>query len=85
MFRSNTLGDLYEMLSDLDIGDWIGIKGSPIRTRTGEATVLAESFTVVCKSLRSLPEKWHGLTNVETRYRQRYVDLIANSNVKEIF
>ena len=82
MFRSNALGDLYEMLNDLDIGDWIGIKGSPIRTRTGEATVLAESFTVVCKCLRSLPEKWHGLTNVESRYRQRYLDLISNDESK---
>lgn len=82
MFRSNTLGDLYDMIRDLDIGDWIGINGSPTRTRTGEATVLANSFTVICKSLRSLPEKWHGLTNVESRYRQRYLDLIANENSK---
>jgi len=82
MFRSNALGSLYDMLRDLDIGDWIGIEGSPIRTRTGEATVLANSFTVVCKSLRSLPEKWHGLTNVESRYRQRYLDLISNEDSK---
>ena len=84
MFRSNALGSLYDMLRDLDIGDWIGIEGSPIRTRTGEATVLANSFTVVCKSLRSLPEKWHGLTDIETRFRQRYLDLISNDKAREL-
>ena len=70
MFRSNALGDEYQTLNDLDIGDWIGISGSMIRTRTGEVTVQADSLTVLCKTLRPLPEKWHGLTDTEIRYRQ---------------
>ncbi|MBT6432376.1 MAG: lysine--tRNA ligase, partial [Deltaproteobacteria bacterium] len=62
----------------LDIGDIIGVSGSPMKTRTGELTVQVKSFRLLTKSLRPLPEKWHGLTDVETRYRQRYLDLIAN-------
>ena len=73
MFRSNTLGDDYATLGDIDIGDWIGVTGQMIRTRTGEVTVQASDFTVLCKSLRPLPEKWHGLTDIEIRYRQRYL------------
>ena len=69
----------------MDIGDFIGIKGSLFRTRTDELTILAEDLTLLSKSLRPLPEKWHGLTDVETRYRQRYVDLIVNDDVKDLF
>ena len=69
MFRSNALGDEYQTLDYLDIGDWIGVSGPMIRTRTGEVTVQASSLTVLCKSLRPLPEKWHGLTDTEVRYR----------------
>ena len=69
----------------MDIGDFIGIKGPFFRTRTGELTILAEDLTLLTKSLRPLPEKWHGLTDVETRYRQRYVDLIVNPKVKDVF
>jgi lysyl-tRNA synthetase class 2 len=69
----------------MDIGDFIGIKGTFFRTRTGELTILAKDLTLVTKSLRPLPEKWHGLTDVETRYRQRYVDLIVNRQVKDVF
>jgi lysyl-tRNA synthetase class 2 len=68
-----------------DIGDFIGIKGSPFKTRTGELTILANEIKLLSKSLRPLPEKWHGLTDVETRYRQRYLDLIANDEVKNVF
>ena len=84
MFRSNTLGDDYGTLRDLDIGDWIGVTGQMIRTRTGEVTVQASEFTVLCKSLRPLPEKWHGLTDTEIRYRQRYLDLISNPEARRI-
>ena len=84
MFRVNVLGDEYETLRDLDIGDWIGVTGQMIRTRTGEVTVQASKFTVLCKSLRPLPEKWHGLTDTEIRYRQRYLDLISNPEARRI-
>jgi lysyl-tRNA synthetase class 2 len=75
----------FNLFKLLDIGDFVGIRGTFFRTRTGELTVLVESLTLLGKSLRPLPEKWHGLTDVETRYRQRYVDLMMNDYVKEIF
>ena len=84
MFRSNALGDEYQTLDYVDIGDWMGVSGSMIRTRTGEVTVQASSFTILCKTLRPLPEKWHGLTDTEVRYRQRYLDLIANPDARKI-
>ena len=84
MLRSNVLGDDYDTLGDLDIGDWIGVSGPVMRTRTGEVTVQANGFTVLCKSLRSLPEKWHGLTDTEARFRQRYLDLISNPEARRI-
>jgi lysyl-tRNA synthetase class 2 len=75
----------FETFKLMDIGDFIGIKGTFFRTRTGELTLLAEDLILVTKALRPLPEKWHGLTDVETRYRQRYVDLIVNREVKDVF
>ena len=66
MMRSNVLGDNYTILDNLDIGDWIGVKGTLFRTRTEEITLQTNEFTILCKSLRPLPEKWHGLTDVET-------------------
>ncbi|MCF8129576.1 MAG: lysine--tRNA ligase [Deltaproteobacteria bacterium] len=69
----------------MDIGDFIGLKGSLFRTKTGELTLVADDLTLLSKSMRPLPEKWHGLTDVETRYRQRYVDLIMNDHVREVF
>ncbi len=74
-----------ELFKDLDIGDIIGVKGGLLRTRTGEPTLAVAEFTLLAKSLQPLPEKWHGLSDVDTRYRQRYIDLIANAEVKEIF
>jgi lysyl-tRNA synthetase class 2 len=74
-----------ELLKDLDIGDFIGAAGKVIRTRTGEPSVEVKELTLLAKSLQPLPEKWHGLQDTETRYRQRYIDLIANPDVKEIF
>ncbi len=77
--------ELRELFSDLDIGDIIGVKGNLLRTKSGEPTVRVGYFTLLAKSLQPLPEKWHGLSDTEKRYRQRYVDLIANTEVKEIF
>ncbi len=74
-----------ELLKDLDIGDIIGASGVLFRTRSGEPTLKVEDFTLLAKSLKPLPEKWHGLSDVDTRYRQRYLDLIANTEVREIF
>ncbi len=69
----------------LDIGDIIGAEGELFKTRTGELTVKVDSFSILAKSTRALPEKWHGLKDVEIRYRQRYLDLISNDEAKEIF
>ncbi len=85
-FQKNTLGEeKFNLFKKLDIGDFIGVKGFLFRTRTGELTIDAEDFTLLSKSLRPLPEKWHGLTDVELRYRQRYVDLIVNPEVRKAF
>lgn len=75
----------YMVAEQLDLGDWIGITGTLFRTKTNEFTVEVHELTFLSKALRPLPEKWHGLTDVETRYRQRYVDLIANPDVHGIF
>ena len=83
LFRRNALTDTYELLQDLDIGDWLGVRGPVFRTRTGEITVEAQEFTLLCKAIRPLPEKWHGLADVEIRYRQRYLDLIANPEARK--
>jgi lysyl-tRNA synthetase class 2 len=83
--RADQLGDDYALFTELDLGDFIGVTGEMMRTRTGELTVAVKSFTFLTKSLRPLPEKWHGLKDVETRYRQRYVDLIVNPSTREVF
>ncbi len=83
--KSNNLGDNYELFTDLDIGDHIGLSGKVFKTRRGEITIQIEEFVILAKSLRPLPEKWHGLQDVEMRYRQRYVDLIVNEDVKDKF
>ncbi len=84
--KKDTLGEQAHHISeDLDIGDWIGVSGILFRTKTNEFTVDVRTLTFLSKALRPLPEKWHGLTDVETRYRQRYVDLIANPQVHQIF
>jgi lysyl-tRNA synthetase, class II len=76
--------DVYGLAKKLDVGDIIGVTGKPFRTRTGELSVLVDDFKLLTKSLRPLPEKWHGLTDVETRYRQRYLDLIVNPRAREV-
>jgi len=83
--RADRLGEEYERFTDLDIGDFVGVTGEMFRTRTGELTVAVKAFAFLSKSLRPLPEKWHGLKDVETRYRQRYVDLIVNEEVRAVF
>jgi lysyl-tRNA synthetase, class II len=75
----------YAVTEQLDLGDWIGVTGTLFRTKTNEFTVEVHDLSFLSKALRPLPEKWHGLTDVETRYRQRYVDLIANPEVHGIF
>jgi len=85
-FKEDFLGkDKFQIFEKLDIGDIIGVEGVLFKTKTGEETVNASDFKILAKSLRPLPEKWHGLKDVETRYRQRYLDIIANPEVKEIF
>jgi lysyl-tRNA synthetase class 2 len=83
--RADSLGDDYAAFTELDVGDFIGVTGEVFRTRTGELTVAVKSFVFLAKSLHPLPEKWHGLRDVETRYRQRYVDLIVNPEAREVF
>src|SRR5690348_3439336 len=75
----------FDLFAELDPGDLIGVKGPIFRTRRGEVTLEIRSFQLLTKSLRPLPEKWHGLKDVEIRYRQRYVDLIANPEVRDVF
>jgi lysyl-tRNA synthetase class 2 len=75
----------YRRFELLEMGDIIGITGTLFRTRTDELTIKVESFDVLAKALRPLPEKWHGLTDKEIRYRQRYVDLVVNPEVREVF
>lgn len=85
-FRKDDLGEeKYELFKKLDIGDILGIEGEVFRTQKGEISVHVRDLVYLSKSLHPLPEKWHGLKDVELRYRQRYVDLIVNPEVKEVF
>ncbi len=85
-FRVNTLGeDKYALLEKMDIGDIVGISGKVFKTRRGEISVEVQDMKYLSKSLRPLPEKWHGLKDVDLRYRQRYVDLIVNPEVRRVF
>ena len=82
----NQLGEEdFEQFRKLDLGDVVGLSGCPFRTKTDELSLRAESIQLLTKSLLPLPEKWHGLTDVETRYRQRYLDLMVNPDVREVF
>lgn len=83
--KKDILGDAYELFKLTDLGDFVGIEGTPFRSKTGELTLATSLFRPLTKSLRPMPEKWHGLTDVETRYRQRYLDLISNPEVKATF
>lgn len=83
--RKEVLGDNYNLIKKLDVGDFIGVEGRLFRTKTGELTIETEKVIFLTKSLRPLPEKWHGLKDIEMRYRQRYLDLIVNPAVKDVF
>lgn len=83
--RDGVGADSYMIYRRFDVGDIIGASGVVFRTRTGELTVLVDSVELLSKSIRPLPEKWHGLQDKQTRYRQRYADLIMNPEVKEVF
>ena len=75
----------FKIFKQLDLGDWIGIEGETFKTKVGEPTVKVESFKVLSKSLRPLPDKYHGLSDKETRYRQRYLDLVSNEASRNVF
>ncbi|MBI4527625.1 MAG: lysine--tRNA ligase [Deltaproteobacteria bacterium] len=84
--RQDVLGEeAYRVFKDLDLGDIVGVWGHLFRTRTNELTLEGEGLRLLCKCLRPLPEKWHGLADVEARYRQRYVDLMVNREVRDVF
>ncbi|XXF80545.1 lysine--tRNA ligase [Myxococcaceae bacterium GXIMD 01537] len=83
--KKDVLGEAYEVLKHLDMGDFVAAEGPLIRTKTGELTLVASKLLPLTKALRPLPEKWHGLTDVESRYRQRYLDLVSNPDVKQTF
>ncbi len=84
--QKNVIGEeQFDIFRHLDLADFIGVKGTLFTTKTGEISVKLEAFTILAKSLRPPPAKWHGLEDMETRYRQRYLDLIANDDVKKVF
>ncbi|MDP6606715.1 MAG: lysine--tRNA ligase [Dehalococcoidia bacterium] len=82
--QRDVLGEAFEQLDLVDLGDFIAANGKVFRTRTGEATVAVAEWQVITKALRPMPEKWHGVTDTETRYRQRYLDLMANERSREV-
>jgi len=85
-FHDDRLDDAtLKLLKDIDIGDIAGVNGKLFRTKSGEPTIKVEKLTLLAKSLQPLPEKWHGLSDIDKRYRQRYLDLIANTEAKGIF
>lgn len=84
--QKNALGEqLFDVFKHLDLGDFLGVRGSLFTTRTGELSVKLASFVILAKALRPPPEKWHGLADTEIRYRQRYLDLMANEEVRQLF
>jgi lysyl-tRNA synthetase class 2 len=84
--RQDTVGEKgYQIYRLVDMGDFLGVKGTPFETKTGEKSILVKELTVLSKSLKPPPEKWHGLKDVELKYRRRYLDLIANEKAREVF
>src|ERR1017187_9964819 len=84
--QKNVLGDeQFHIFTHLDLADFIGVQGTLFTTKTGEISIKLNRFTILAKALRPPPAKWHGLEDTEVRYRQRYLDLIANPDVKGIF
>ncbi len=84
-FAQDRLPDTFELLSAMDLGDVVGVAGELFATRTGEKTIKVSDWTVVAKCMRPLPEKWHGLKDVEIRYRQRYLDLVMSPRARQVF
>ena len=85
LFSQETLGERYGQVEALDLGDIVGVEGEFFKTKTSEPTIRIKEFQLLSKAIRPLPEKWHGLKNVELRYRKRYLDLLSNPEVKELF
>ena len=84
--RMDELGQtLFDLITKFDVGDIIGVEGKVFRTKRGEISIHARNVKLLSKAMRPLPEKFHGLTNVETRYRQRYLDLVMNPDVRQVF
>ena len=83
--RKDAVGEQFAIFENLDLGDFLGVEGEVFRTKTGELTIKAEKLHFLSKALRPLPEKWHGLQDVELRYRQRYLDLISNPDARRVF
>ena len=82
--RADLGDDKHAAFDELDLGDWVGATGTVMTTRKGELSVNVRGFQLLAKALRPLPEKWHGLSDVDTRFRQRYVDLIANDDARRV-
>jgi lysyl-tRNA synthetase class 2 len=82
---ASVLGERFAEFGTLDVGDWVGASGEVMTTRQGELSIRVGAFTLLSKALRTLPEKWHGLSDIETRHRQRYLDLIVSGDVREVF
>jgi lysyl-tRNA synthetase class 2 len=83
--KKDALGEQFQRFQATDLGDFVGVTGTLFRSKTGELTLAVTDYRPLTKALRPLPEKWHGLTDVETRYRQRYLDLVSNPAVKDVF
>src|SRR5271169_4603084 len=83
--KQDALGEAYERFRLTDVGDFVGVTGNVFRSKTGELTLACTAYLPLTKAVRPLPEKWHGLQDHEMRYRQRYLDLVANPGVKESF
>ncbi|MBE0635530.1 lysine--tRNA ligase, partial [Candidatus Bipolaricaulota bacterium] len=81
----DNLGDVYAFLAHIDVGDFVAVTGEVFRTKRGQLSIAAQSVMLLSKSIRPLPEKWHGLKDVEIRYRHRALDLISNEEVRETF
>ena len=85
LFQKKTLNEKFEILSLIDTGDFLAVNGSVIKTQAGEITVSVEDFQILTKSIKQLPSTWYGLKDTEERYRQRYVDLLLNDELRDIF
>ncbi|MBN1522608.1 MAG: lysine--tRNA ligase [Candidatus Aureabacteria bacterium] len=83
--KGNFSEEKFDLLKKVTVGDFLGVEGELLKTRTGEITIKVEDFTLLSKSIRPLPEKWHGLKDIEARYRQRYLDLLSNESVMQVF